>query len=56
MKQQIFFCKYCHIYTLKKECLNCNAKTENPKPAKYSEEDRFGKYRRLAKKEKINQE
>ena len=32
--------------------LLCNKKTDNPKPAKFSPEDKFGKYRRLAKKEK----
>ena len=52
MKKQIFFCKSCHTYTLKQICSKCNSKTENPKPAKYSVEDKFGKYRRIAKKEK----
>ena len=52
MKNQIFYCKQCDLYTLKKLCPNCNKKTENPKPAKYSVDDKFGKYRRLAK---INQ-
>ena len=37
MKEQIFLCS------------KCNSKTENPKPAKFSLIDKFGKYRRLAK-------
>ncbi len=51
MKHQIFHCTKCHIYTLEKNCPKCKAKTENPKPAKYSVEDKFGKYRRMAKKD-----
>jgi H/ACA ribonucleoprotein complex subunit 3 len=50
MKHQIFFCESCDLYTLEKECPKCKKKTENPKPAKYSVEDKFGKYRRIAKK------
>ena len=53
MKEQIFLCKSCHVYTLEKTCPKCNSKTENPKPAKFSLEDKFGRYRRLAKKDLI---
>jgi len=53
MKEQIFLCKSCHVYTLKKTCSKCKSQTENPKPAKFSLEDKFGKYRRLAKKDLI---
>jgi len=49
MHSKIFFCKRCKIYTLEKNCPKCNFKTENPKPAKYSPEDKYGKWRRLAK-------
>jgi len=51
MKVEILFCKPCHIYTLKKECPTCKSPTITPKPAKYSPEDKYGKYRRMAKKE-----
>ena len=51
MKKQIFLCVPCQIYTMKEICPNCNKKTENPRPAKYSVDDKFGKYRRLAKKD-----
>lgn len=50
MKIEILFCKSCHIYTLKKECPNCKSPAITQKPAKYSPEDKWGKYRRLAKK------
>ncbi len=50
MKEQIFLCKTCQIYTLEKNCQKCGDKTKNPKPAKFSLQDKFGKYRRLAKK------
>ena len=50
MKTEILICPKCKDYTLKKTCLNCNEKTINSKPAKYSPEDKFGKYRRKAKK------
>jgi|APSaa5957512535_1039671.scaffolds.fasta_scaffold10864_5 H/ACA ribonucleoprotein complex subunit 3 len=52
MALKIFKCGTCENYTLKKTCSKCNKKTDNPKPAKFSPEDKFGKYRRLAKKEK----
>ena len=51
MKEQIFLCKNCKNYTLEKICQLCGSKTENPTPAKFSILDKFGKYRRLAKKE-----
>ena len=49
MHSKIFFCKKCHIYTLEQKCPKCGSKTENPKPAKYSPQDKYGEYRRLAK-------
>jgi len=52
MKVEILFCKRCQIYTLKKECAKCEGKALSPKPAKYSPEDKWGEYRRLAKREK----
>ena len=49
MSKEIFYCKTCHIYTLEKDCPKCKGKTISPKPGKYSPEDKYGKYRRLAK-------
>jgi rRNA maturation protein Nop10 len=31
--------------------IHCGKKTSNPKPAKFSPEDKYGKYRRIAKKQ-----
>jgi H/ACA ribonucleoprotein complex subunit 3 len=43
-------CPKCGIYTLNQECAADSKKTINPKPAKYSPEDRMGEYRRKAKR------
>ncbi len=51
MQPKIFECKKCEEYTLKKKCPKCGKLTINPKPVKYSAIDKFGKYRRLAKKQ-----
>ncbi|MBI4392198.1 MAG: RNA-protein complex protein Nop10 [Euryarchaeota archaeon] len=39
-------CRKCGIYTMKPACPSCGGNTGKPGPAKYSPEDRFGKYRR----------
>ncbi|MBT3262696.1 RNA-protein complex protein Nop10 [Candidatus Woesearchaeota archaeon] len=52
MKTEILKCLNCNTYTLKKNCETCNNKTCTNKPAKYSPEDKYGHYRRLAKIEK----
>ncbi|MEK6841080.1 MAG: RNA-protein complex protein Nop10 [Nanoarchaeota archaeon] len=53
MKKEILLCKICHIYTLKKLCPNCNNKTISPKPAKFSIEDKYLKYRLMAKQNEL---
>lgn len=53
MKTQILLCKKCHIYTLKESCPQCNSKTISPKPAKFSIEDKYLKYRLKAKENEI---
>ena len=40
---------------MKDICSKCSAKTENPKPAKYSPDDPYGSYRRKAKENILNQ-
>jgi len=50
MKVKILFCKTCDIYTLKNNCSRCNNLTVTQKPAKFSLEDKYLKYRLLAKK------
>ena len=48
MVHKIFKCLKCNSYTLKEE--HCDTKTSTVKPAKYSPEDKWGAYRREAKK------
>lgn len=46
----ILKCPTCQSYGLSSKC-PCGEKRVSPKPAKYSPEDRYGSYRRAAKKE-----
>ncbi|MDD5253821.1 MAG: RNA-protein complex protein Nop10 [Candidatus Nanoarchaeia archaeon] len=43
-------CGSCNLYTLEKKCPKCNKETQSNKPARYSIEDKYGEYRRKAKK------
>lgn len=43
-------CPACGNYTLKGNCPKCGKKTERPIPARYSPEDKYGKYRRMEMK------
>ncbi|MCB9359402.1 ribosome biogenesis protein [Candidatus Woesearchaeota archaeon] len=45
----LLYCTKCKTYTMEKECKVCKSKTIEPKPPKYSPEDKFGDYRRQAK-------
>ncbi|MEF8833061.1 MAG: RNA-protein complex protein Nop10 [Candidatus Thermoplasmatota archaeon] len=47
--EKIKKCLSCDEYMLKEFCGKCGEKTVNPKPPKYSPEDRFGEYRRRQK-------
>jgi|TARA_Y100000310_G_scaffold334238_1_gene413618 H/ACA ribonucleoprotein complex subunit 3 len=49
----ILKCETCGGYTMDKNCPKCNKETILIKPAKYSPEDKYGHYRRLAKKNDI---
>ncbi len=51
--KKIFKCSKCSKFTMKETCSKCKIKTINPKPAKYSPEDKYGKYRRIAKKSSL---
>jgi rRNA maturation protein Nop10 len=42
-------CPKCSKYTMEDKCSECNIATINPKPAKFSNEDKYGSYRRKAK-------
>jgi H/ACA ribonucleoprotein complex subunit 3 len=49
MMKEILLCETCGIYTLKKFCSICKNKTVSPRPAKFSIEDKYLKYRLKAK-------
>ncbi len=43
----ILFCPKCKEFTMKETC-SCGTTTVSPKPARFSEQDSVGKYRREA--------
>jgi len=47
--RHILKCTKCQSYGIVEDC-SCGAKRLEPKPAKYSPEDKYGNYRREAKK------
>lgn len=53
--RHILKCSKCGQYTMKDSCPKCGVKNVNPKPAKYSPEDRMGKYRREAKRSELKE-
>ena len=44
-------CAGCGRYTLKKNCPGCGSTAHHVRPAKYSPEDAYGRYRRMMKEE-----
>ncbi|MCI4358354.1 MAG: RNA-protein complex protein Nop10 [Thermoplasmata archaeon] len=40
------FCLACQRYSLDVSCPSCGASTRSPHPARFSPQDRWGKYRR----------
>ena len=51
--KHILKCPKCNSYTMKENCSNCKTKALNPKPAKYSPDDKMAKYRRQAKEQEL---
>ncbi len=49
MKTEILRCPVCGSFTLKASCPQCQRRSLSPKPAKFSIEDKWGKYRRIGK-------
>ncbi|MEA1906818.1 MAG: RNA-protein complex protein Nop10 [Euryarchaeota archaeon] len=49
MKSKILRCTQCNRYTLEETCPVCDSATVNPRPARFSPEDRYGEYRRRMK-------
>ncbi|UCE73344.1 MAG: RNA-protein complex protein Nop10 [Methanomassiliicoccales archaeon] len=47
-------CEECGRYTLKDKC-SCGNMTIVPQPARFSPQDRFGKYRRILKNQKAKE-
>lgn len=50
MVVHIYRCEKCGSYGFSQQC-SCGGKRVSPKPAKFSPEDRYGSYRRKAKKQ-----
>ncbi|MDF1537832.1 MAG: RNA-protein complex protein Nop10 [Candidatus Thorarchaeota archaeon] len=47
----LFKCSKCNTYTLsEKGCPKCGSDVSSPSPPRYSPQDKYGKYRREAKK------
>lgn len=44
-------CENCHEYAIQQTCPTCGGKAVNPKPPKYSVEDKYARYRRMAKEQ-----
>jgi H/ACA ribonucleoprotein complex subunit 3 len=53
MKMKMKRCRSCKEYTLKDECLYCGGEVGVIYPPKYSPEDKYGKYRRILKKQQL---
>ena len=49
-------CNSCKIYSMKEVCPKCQKKTSQIKPPKYSPEDKYAKYRRMATLEQRKKE
>ena len=48
---RIMKCASCGSYTLAQKCQKCGGRTVHAQPPKFSPEDKYGKYRRMMKKE-----
>jgi H/ACA ribonucleoprotein complex subunit 3 len=46
VKSMMMRCGACNRYTMEQECPVCKGPVERRAPARYSPQDRFGKYRR----------
>ena len=53
MSNEMLKCQTCSSYGFDKDC-PCGGIRVFPKPPKYSPEDKYGKYRRLAKEQHSN--
>ncbi|HDP97459.1 MAG TPA: RNA-protein complex protein Nop10 [Euryarchaeota archaeon] len=53
MKTSLRRCGACGAYTLSERCPKCDLPTVMPMPARYSPEDRLGKYRRAMRPDRV---
>jgi H/ACA ribonucleoprotein complex subunit 3 len=51
MRTTLRRCPLCKEYTLKDTCTRCEVRTDVPIPPRYSPDDRYGKYRRMMRKD-----
>jgi len=51
MKTILYKCPDCGGYTMKHACTSCETVTYPSHPPRFSPEDRWGKYRRMLKKD-----
>ncbi len=51
--KEILKCVKCGAYTMEEE--HCGVQSVTPKPARWSPEDKYGKYRREAKRELLKE-
>ena len=51
MSMKMYKCPECGIYTLEDKCPKCSGDLKVIYPPKFSIEDKYGKYRRILKKE-----
>ena len=56
MKMKMKKCRSCGEYTIQESCPYCEGTVGVVYPPKYSPEDKYGKYRRLLKKQIKDQE
>lgn len=56
MKLKMHKCRSCGEYTLQDKCPYCKGDVGVIYPPKYSPEDKYGKYRRILKKQMLEKE
>lgn len=54
MNMKMNKCPDCKIYTMEDACPRCGGELKVIYPPKFSIEDKYGKYRRILKKEAMN--
>ncbi|NLF34081.1 MAG: RNA-protein complex protein Nop10 [Thermoplasmatales archaeon] len=55
MRSHLRRCPACGRYSMEEVCGSCGSATASPAPPKFSPEDRYGPYRRVAVKEEYGE-